>query len=105
MYRAMPATIDLQKMNWKFRTGVHEQTGVSLKEPLPDNRRGAYTREHQDTGKSRDGQSFANPAPRRLPTGRCPFGTAHQCATRSAHPDGLRTGALRALGAEPGLSL
>jgi hypothetical protein len=45
------ATIDLQKMNWKFRTGVHEQMGVSLKEPLPDTPRGAYTREHQDTGK------------------------------------------------------
>jgi hypothetical protein len=43
--------IDLQKMNWKFRTGVHEQTGVSLKEPLPDNPRGEYTGEHQDTGK------------------------------------------------------
>ena len=24
------AAIDLQKMNWKCRTGVHEQTGVSL---------------------------------------------------------------------------
>src|SRR5207249_5397564 len=42
--------IDLQKMNWKFRTGVHEQTGVSLKEPLPDNPRVKYTREPQDTG-------------------------------------------------------
>src|SRR4030095_15177335 len=30
------AAIDLQKMNWKFRTGVHEQTGVSPKEPLPN---------------------------------------------------------------------
>jgi hypothetical protein len=38
-------------MNWKFRTGVHEHTGVSLKEPLPDNPRGEDTREHQDTGK------------------------------------------------------
>jgi hypothetical protein len=45
------AAIDLQKMNWKFRTGAHEQTGVSLKEPLPDNPIGEYTREHQDTGK------------------------------------------------------
>src|SRR6516165_10524178 len=41
--------LSVQKMNWKFRTGAHEQTGVSLKEPLPDNPRGAYTREHQDT--------------------------------------------------------
>jgi glucose-6-phosphate 1-dehydrogenase len=97
--------IDLQKMNWEFRTGVHEHTGVSLKEPLPDNPRGEYTRVHQDTGQSRDGQSVASPAPRRLPTGRCPFGAAHQCATRSAHPDRLRDGALRALGAEPVLSL
>jgi hypothetical protein len=60
--------IDLQKMNWEFRTGVHEHTGVSLKEPMPDNPRGAYTRVHQDTGQSRDGQSGASPAPRRLPT-------------------------------------
>jgi hypothetical protein len=45
------SSIDLQKMNWKFRTGVREQTGVSLKEPLPDNPRGEYPREHQDTGK------------------------------------------------------
>jgi len=49
--QVLAASIDLQKMNWKFRTGVYEQTGVSLKEPLPNNPRGAYTREHQDTGK------------------------------------------------------
>src|SRR4029434_3313958 len=63
------------------------------------------TREHQDTGQSRDGQSVAYPAPRRLPTGRCPCGAAHQGAARSTHPDGLRAGALRALGTEPVLSL
>jgi hypothetical protein len=29
--------IDLQKMNWKFRPGFHEDTGVSLIEHLPNN--------------------------------------------------------------------
>jgi hypothetical protein len=43
--------IDLQKMNWKFRPGVHEQTGISLKESLPDTPRGEYPREHEDTGR------------------------------------------------------
>jgi hypothetical protein len=33
----LSAAIDLQKMNWKFRTGFHEHTGVSLKEHLPNN--------------------------------------------------------------------
>src|SRR5215831_7272747 len=28
--------IDLQKMNWKFRAGLQEHTGVSLKEHWPD---------------------------------------------------------------------
>jgi len=28
--QARKQAIDVQKMNWKFRTGVHEQTGVSL---------------------------------------------------------------------------
>src|SRR5262249_48992254 len=36
-----PATestsIDLQKMNWKFRPGFHKDTGVSLIEHLPNN--------------------------------------------------------------------
>jgi hypothetical protein len=26
----LTTAIDLQKMNWKCRTGIHEQTGVSL---------------------------------------------------------------------------
>jgi hypothetical protein len=29
--KGVVVTIDLQKMNWKFRTGFHEQTGVSRK--------------------------------------------------------------------------
>jgi hypothetical protein len=33
-------------MNWKFRTGFHEHTGVSLKEHVPNNPRGGYTRVH-----------------------------------------------------------
>jgi hypothetical protein len=39
-------------MNWKFRPGVYEQTGVSLKEPLPNNPIGGYTRGHQGTAQS-----------------------------------------------------
>src|SRR6266446_3376930 len=99
------ASIDLQKMNWEFRPSVHEQTGVSLKESFPDNPRGAYTREPQDTGKSHDGQSFVHPAPRRLSPGRGPFGAAHECAARPVDPYSLGGGALRVLGAEPVLAL
>ena len=37
-------------MNWKFRVGVHEHTGVSeLQAHMPNNSRGGYTRVHQDT--------------------------------------------------------
>src|SRR5207244_2770644 len=37
-------SIDLQKMNWKFRAGFQEHMGVSLKEHMPNNPRGGYTR-------------------------------------------------------------
>jgi len=33
---SLPYTIDLQKMNWKMRAGLVEQTGVSLKERFPN---------------------------------------------------------------------
>ena len=50
------SSIDLQKMNWKFKAGFHEHTGVSLQAHLPNNPRGGYTRVHQDTAQSRDCQ-------------------------------------------------
>src|SRR2546429_9981664 len=40
--------IDLPKMNWEFRAGFQEHTGVSLIEHMPNNPRGGYTRVHQD---------------------------------------------------------
>src|SRR5712691_3704328 len=54
--------IDLQKMNWKLRAGFLEHTGVSLKEHLPNNPRGAYTRVHQDTAQSRHRQRPPQPS-------------------------------------------
>ena len=45
--------IDLQKMNWKMRAGLAEQTGVSLKERLPNTPKVGYSSEHQDTAQSR----------------------------------------------------
>ena len=50
---------NLQKMNWKFRPGFHEHTGVSLKAHVPNNPRGGYTRVHQDTAQSRHRQRYA----------------------------------------------
>jgi hypothetical protein len=58
--------IDLQKRNWKFRTGLHEQTGVSLKERCPNNSIGGYTRGHQETAQSRHRQSPPQPSSARL---------------------------------------
>src|SRR6266436_1593386 len=55
-------SIDLQKMNWKFRAGFQEHTGVSLKEHLPNNPRGEYTRVHQDTAQSRHRQRPPQPS-------------------------------------------
>src|SRR5215475_9202651 len=54
--------IDLQKMNWKFRAGFPEHTGVSLKEHSPNNPRGEYTRVHQDTAQSRHRQRPPQPS-------------------------------------------
>src|SRR5205809_8088743 len=54
-------TIDLQKMNWKFRAGFHELTGVSPKRHCGHNCTGGYTREHQDTGQFCDYQSLIQP--------------------------------------------
>jgi hypothetical protein len=54
--------IDVQKMKWNFRTGVHKQSGVSLKALLPNIPPGGYTREHQDTAQSRYRQRPAPPS-------------------------------------------
>ena len=54
--------IDLQKMNWKFRTGFHEHTGVSLTAHLPNTLRGGYTRVHQDTAESYHRQRSVQPS-------------------------------------------
>src|SRR2546426_11538174 len=42
--------IDLQKMNWKCRTGVNEQMGVSLQTLCIHTSIGGYTHADQDTG-------------------------------------------------------
>jgi hypothetical protein len=49
--RSSMQDIDLQEMSWKIGPGLHEQTGVSLKERLCDTSTGGHTREHEDTGK------------------------------------------------------
>jgi transposase-like protein len=45
--------IDLQKMNWKCRTGVHQQMSVSLKGLCRPTLIGEYTHADQDTGQYR----------------------------------------------------
>ena len=52
------SAIDLQKMNWKFRAGVHEHPGVCLKRHCGHHCPGGYTREYQNTAQCCDGQSF-----------------------------------------------
>src|SRR5262249_40359717 len=65
-YAGRSISIDLQKMNWKFRTGFHEHTGVSLTEYMPNNPIGGDTREHEDTAQSRHRQRAAQPSAGRL---------------------------------------
>src|SRR4030095_9827309 len=67
---------DLQKMNWKFRTGFHEHTGVSLKEHVPNNPRGGYTRVHQDTAQSCHRQRPLQPSAAALSARGCACGAA-----------------------------
>src|SRR5215467_13052635 len=70
-------SIDLQKINWKFRTGFSTHTGVSLKEHVPNNPRGGYPRGHQDTAESRDRQRPPPPSSACLLARRCAVGAAH----------------------------
>src|SRR5437016_6824329 len=58
--------IDLQKMNWKMRAGLAEQTGVSLKERLANNTIRGYTHAYQDTAESRNRQRPPQPSAARL---------------------------------------
>jgi peptide/nickel transport system substrate-binding protein len=58
--------IDLQKMNWKFRAGFQEHTGVSLNEHLPDYPIGGHTRVPQDTAQPRHHQRPPPPSAARL---------------------------------------
>src|SRR5262245_38479116 len=51
-------SIDVQKMNWKVRTGVQEQTGVCLHRHCDHHGTGGYTHEPQNTGQCCDCQSL-----------------------------------------------
>src|SRR5439155_24562734 len=98
-------TIDVQKMNWKFSTGVHEQTGVSLQRHCGHNCTGGYTREHQNTGQFCDGQSLAHQVAAGLSKRRCAFGAADDSVDRPAGAPRAHGGAVRALGPQRLLSL
>jgi len=50
--------IDVQKMNWEFRIGVDEQTGVCLQRHFGSTCTGGYTRASQNTGQCGDCQSI-----------------------------------------------
>jgi predicted ATPase len=66
--RALLAPIDLQKMNWKFKAGFHEHTGISLQAHLPNHPTGGYTRVHQNTAQSCDRQRPPQASSARLST-------------------------------------
>src|SRR2546429_9433581 len=102
--RTAPA-IDVQKMNWKFSTGVHEQTGVSLQRHCGHNCTGGYTREHQNTGQFCDGQSLAHQVAAGLSKRRWAFGAADDRGDRPAGAPRAPRGAVRALGPQRLLSL
>jgi hypothetical protein len=58
--RDFQIAIDLQKMNWKCRTGIDESMGVSLKGRRKHNAIGGYSHADQDTGQCCHGQSLAH---------------------------------------------
>src|SRR6266705_3323549 len=98
-------TIDLQKMNWKFKAGFHEHTGISLQAHLPNHPPGGYTRVHQNTAQSCDRQRPPQASSARLSARRCALGAAHHCLARSACGAGAYGGIVCALGPQPVLSL
>src|SRR3989442_15754475 len=98
-------TIDVQKMNWKFSTGVHEQTGVCLHRHCGHNGTGGYTREPQNTGQFCDCQSFTHQVATGLPQRRCAFGAADHGVDRPPRAPRALGGPVRALGPQCLLSL
>jgi hypothetical protein len=55
--------MDVWKINWKFRVGLQEPTGVSLRKSLilETPQFGGYTHEHQDTAWPAHCQSLPDP--------------------------------------------
>src|SRR5215831_1068928 len=104
-YGGESIAIDLQKMNWKCRTGFHEYTGVFLKEHAPNNLRGGYTRAYQNTAQSCDRQRPSQLSSARLSARCCAIGAAPHRIDRSAGASGAHCGVVRALGPELVLSL
>src|SRR2546428_3525502 len=103
--RSAGGTIDVQKMNWKFSTGVHEQTGVCLHRHCGQNGTGGYTREPQNTGQFCDCQSFTHQVATGLPQRRCAFGAADHGVDRPPRAPRALGGPVRALGPQCLLSL
>src|SRR3989441_9847129 len=99
------ASIDVQKMNWKCSTGVHEQTGVCLHRHCGQNGTGGYTREPQNTGQFCDCQSFTHQVATGLPQRRCAFGAADHGVDRPPRAPRALGGPVRALGPQCLLSL
>ena len=99
------ATIDIQKMNWKFRAGVHEQTGVCLNRHCGHNGTGGYTRERQNTGQCCDCQSFTCEVATGLSQRRCAFGATDPGVDRPPGAPRTHGGPVRALGPQLLLSL
>src|SRR5262249_15705553 len=76
VWSADACAIDLQKMNWKFKAGFHEHTGVSLQARLPNTPRGGVTRVPQDTAQSCDCQRPPQASSVRLSAQCCAFSGA-----------------------------
>src|SRR5215510_6776797 len=99
------AAIDVQKMNWKFRIGVHEQTGVCLYTHVGHDGTGGYTHESQNTDQCYDCQSFIRQVATGLPQRRCAFGAADHGVDRPPGAPCAHGSAVRALGPQFLLSL
>src|SRR5262245_24356736 len=97
--------IDVQKINWEFRIGVDEQTGVCLQRHFGYNRTGGYTRESQHPGQCCDCQSVTHQVATGLAQRRCTFGTADHGVARPPGAPRVHDNAVRALGSQPFLSL
>src|SRR5262245_43315112 len=98
-------SIDVQKMNWKVRTGVQEQTGVCLHRHYDHHGTGGYTHEPQNTGQCCDCQSLTCQVAPGLPPRRCAVGTTDHGVARPPGAPGAYGGPVRALGSQFLLSL